>query len=108
MSRCVFNELKKIEMERDLIKKQAEKINLESTGLIAIVSGSADFQVGDKVKINPETIPDYFEEDCNPMDLVGTVVEVHNFNSACEYDIYVEFSSGEVNSYEEDHLIKQG
>jgi hypothetical protein len=50
MSRCVFNKQNNIEMERDLIKKQAEKINLESNGLIAIVSGSADFQVGDKVK----------------------------------------------------------
>ena len=54
-------------MERDLIKKQAEKINLESTGLIAIVSGSADFQVGDKVKTRG--------------DIGGfklTIVEIHN------------------------------
>ena len=54
-------------MKRDLIKKQAEKINLESNGLIAIVSGSADFQVGDKVKTRG--------------DIGGfklTIVEIHN------------------------------
>jgi len=66
-------------------------------------------KVGDKVKINPQTIPDYFEEDYNPLDLVGTVIEVHNFNSACEYEynINVEFSDGTTNAYKEDHLIKQ-
>ena len=63
-------------------------------------------KVGDKVKINPETIPDYFDECDNPLDEVGVIVRISDIDE--DFDIDVEFSGGEVNSYHEDYLIKQG
>lgn len=38
-------------MNRELLKAECSKINLNSNGIIALVSGSADFKVGDKVKL---------------------------------------------------------
>ena len=38
-------------MNRTELKEQCSKINQSSNGIIALVSGSADFKVGDKVKL---------------------------------------------------------
>ncbi len=54
-------------MNRQQLKKQAEKINLSNNGLIAIVSGNSDFKVGDKVKTR-----------CDIGEFQLTIVEIHN------------------------------
>lgn len=38
-------------MKRIELKEQCSKINQSGIGIIALVSGSADFKVGDKVKL---------------------------------------------------------
>ena len=37
-------------MNKENLKQKVSEINLSSNGIIAFVSGSADFKVGDKVK----------------------------------------------------------
>ena len=54
-------------MDREKLKEEVGKINLSSNELIAFVSGSADFKVGDKVKTRG--------------DIGGfklTIIEIHN------------------------------
>lgn len=61
--------------------------------------------IGDKVKINPTTIPDYFDEESNPLGSIGSVIEVHDKD---EFNIHVDFGGNVVNSYNENHLVPQG
>ena len=54
-------------MNRTELKEQCSKINQSSNGIIAIVSGSADFKVGDKVKLR-----------CDMGDFKLTITAIHN------------------------------
>lgn len=63
-------------------------------------------KVGDKVKINPENIPDYFDFESNPTHLTGVIMEIHDKDEFGSFCIDVKFSDETINAYDEEHLIK--
>jgi len=61
--------------------------------------------VGEKVRINPNNVPDYFDFESNPIHLTGVIMEIHDKDEFGSFAIDVEFSDGTLNAYDEKHLI---
>lgn len=65
-------------------------------------------KVRDRVKICGSTIPKDFDKDVNPLDVVGTIVEMFSIITLAEpFNVKVVFDNGVANCYCEEHLLLQ-